>query len=94
MLSNSLVTQFCTDALEMALASGSSPEIIHCDQGCQFTSADFVGMPQAERIRISWSGRKRCYNNIMVERLWRTLKNWEVYPYAYRDGLEAVISLA
>jgi putative transposase len=30
-LSNSLDTQFCMDALEMALASGNRPEIFHSD---------------------------------------------------------------
>ena len=73
-LSNSLNTQFCMDALEMALESGRRPEIFHSDQGCQFTSADYVAKLQAEEIKISWSGRRRCYDNILVERLWRTLK--------------------
>ena len=73
-LSNILDTQFCMDALEMALASGRRPEIFHSDQGCQFTSADYVAKLQAEDIKISWSGRRRCYDNILVERLWRTLK--------------------
>ena len=73
-LSNSLDTQFCMDALEMALESGRRPEIFHSDQGCQFTSADYVAKLQAEEIKISWSGRRRCYDNILVERLWRTLK--------------------
>ena len=49
---------------------------------------------QGEEIKISWSGRKRCYDNILVERLWRTLKYEEVYLRAYRDGWEAEISLA
>ena len=62
------------EALEMALAGGRKPEIFHSDQGCQFTSGDFVARLQAEEIRISWSGRKRCYDNILVERLWRTVK--------------------
>jgi putative transposase len=93
-LSNSLDTQFCMDALEMALASGRRPEIFHSDQGCQFTSADYVAKLQAEEIKISWSGRRRCYDNILVERLWRTLKYEEVYLRAYSDGWEAEISLA
>ena len=87
-------TQFCLDALEMALASGSRLEIFHSDQGCQFTSADFVGRLQAEDIKISWSGRRRCYDNILVERLWRTVKYEEVYLRAYSDGWDAEISLA
>jgi putative transposase len=49
---------------------------------------------QAEEIKISWSGRKRCYDNILVERLWRTVKYEEVYLRAYSDGWEAEISLA
>jgi putative transposase len=73
-LSNSLDTEFCLDALEMALSAGRKPEIFHSDQGCQFTSGDFVARLQAEEIKISWSGRKRCYDNILVERLWRTVK--------------------
>ena len=93
-LSNSLDTEFCLDALEMALEGGRKPGIFHSDQGCQFTSSDFVAKLQAEKIKISWSGRKRCYDNILVERLWRTVKYEEVYLRAYSDGWEAEISLA
>jgi putative transposase len=93
-LSNSLDTEFCLDALEMALEGGRKPGIFHSDQGCQFTSSDFVAKLQDEKIKISWSGRKRCYDNILVERLWRTVKYEEVYLRAYSDGWEAEISLA
>ena len=93
-LTGSLDTEFCLEALEMALSSGRKPGIFHSDQGCQFTSTDFVARLQAEKIKISWSGRKRCYNNILVERLWRTVKYEEVYIHAYNDGWEAEISLA
>jgi len=93
-LSNSLDTEFCLDALEMALEGGRKPGIFHSDQGCQFTSFDFVAKLQAEKIKISWSGRKRCYDNILVERLWRTVKYEEVYLRSYSDGWEAEISLA
>jgi len=41
-LSNSLDTEFCLYALEMALGGGSKPEIFRSDQGCQFTSGDCV----------------------------------------------------
>ena len=93
-LSNSLDTKFCLEALEMALGSGRKPDVFHSDQGCQFTSSAFVGKLQAEKIKISWSGRKRCYDNILVERLWRTVKYEEVYLRAYSNGWEAEISLA
>ena len=93
-LSNGLDTEFCLDALEMALEGGRRPGIFQSDQGCQFTSASFVARLQAEAIKISWSGRKRCYDNILVERLWRTVKYEEVYLHAYSDGWKAAISLA
>jgi len=93
-LSNSLDTEFCLDALEMALGEGRKPEIFHSDQGCQFTSSPFVARLRGEAIKISWSGKRRCYDNILVERLWRTVKYEEVYLHAYSDGWEAEISLA
>ncbi len=42
-LSNSLDTEFCLDALEMALDGGRRPEIFHSDQGCQ---PGFKGLSQ------------------------------------------------
>jgi putative transposase len=44
----------------MASAGDRKPEIFHSEQGCQFTSADFVARLHAEAMKISWSGRKRC----------------------------------
>jgi len=60
----------------------------------QFTSGDFVARLKTEEIKISWSGRGRCYDNILVERLWRTVKYEEMYLRAYSDGWEAEISLS
>ena len=34
---------------------------------------------KSEKTKISWSGRKHCYDNILVERLWRMFKYEEVY---------------
>jgi putative transposase len=62
-LSYSLDTEFCLEAL----GSGRKPEIFNSDQGCQFTSSAFAAMLQAERIKISWSGRKHCYDNFLVK---------------------------
>ena len=49
---------------------------------------------QAELIRLSWPGRKRCNDNILVDRLWRTVKEEEFYLRTNTDGWEAEISLA
>ena len=63
-LSNSLDTKFCLEALDLALGGGQKPETFLSDQGCQFTSSSFVERLKAEEVKISWSGRRRCYDNI------------------------------
>ena len=40
-------------------------------------------------MKISMDGRGRYQDNILVERLWRTVKYEEVYLKAYANGLEA-----
>lgn len=55
-LSNSFDTEFFLDALEIALEGGHKTKIFQFDQGCQFTSGNFVPRLQSEAIRISWSG--------------------------------------
>jgi putative transposase len=66
----------------------------HSDHGCQFTSSAFVQRLKAEEIQISWSGRKRCFDNILVEWLSRTVKYEEVNLRAFSDGWESEIILA
>ena len=75
-LSNSLESAFCVSALERALATRRSPEIHNTDQGSQFTSADWLGVLEGRSIRVSLDGRGRAFDNIFIERLWRTVK-WE-----------------
>ncbi len=91
-LSITLDTQFCLDALETALST-ASPEIFNTDQGSQFTSREFTSRLRAARIRISMDGRGRVFDNIFVERLWRSVKYEEVYLKDYADVRVAVESL-
>lgn len=77
---------FCLEALEKALADGR-PEIFNTDQGSQFTSREFTGMLLNEGIRISMDGKGRAFDNIFIERLWRTVKYEEVYLKEYPDVL-------
>jgi putative transposase len=81
-LSNTLDTAFCLEALEQGLAQGQ-PEIFNTDQGCQFTSEAFTGMLAAHAVRISMDGRGRVFDNIFVERLWRTVKHEDIYLHDY-----------
>ncbi|MFB0564054.1 MAG: IS3 family transposase [Candidatus Aminicenantaceae bacterium] len=92
-LSITLEKEFCIDALRKALKI-SNPEVFNSDQGPQYTSEDFIDVLKGEDIRISMDGRGRLYDNIFVERLWRTIKYEEVYLYDYRSVSEAKERLA
>lgn len=91
-LSNTLDGRFCVEALDGALRAGQ-PEIFNSDQGAQFTSGDFTGRLARRGVRISMDGRGRAYDNIFIERLWRTVKYEEVYLKAYASVGEAYSSL-
>ena len=41
-LSNLLDTENCLQALEMAIKTGYKPKILNSDQGCQFTSQEWL----------------------------------------------------
>jgi len=87
-VSISLETEFCLTALERALQQ-ARPEIFNSDQGCQFTSLAFTGRLKAAEIAISMDGRGRVYDNIFVERLWRSVKYEKVYVNDWQQVSEA-----
>ena len=87
-ISTTLDTAFCVRALEKALVI-SKPDIFNTDQGVQFTSVEFIRYLQDTGIRVSMDCRGRVYDNIFVERLWRTVKYEEVYLHDYPMVLEA-----
>lgn len=92
-VSITLDTAFCIAALEEALKM-SKPEIFNTDQGSQFTDHEFTGRLEKEAIRISMDSRGRFYDNIFVERLWRSVKYEEVYLYQYQTVSDARKGLA
>lgn len=79
-LSHSLETESCIIALEEALKRGK-PDIFNTDQGTQFTSNAFIEILKNAGINISMDHKGRCFDNIFVERLWRTIKQEAVYFY-------------
>lgn len=84
-LSNSMDLSFCLDALDDALRF-SECEIFHSDQGSQYTSPDFTKVLLDRGIKVSMSGKGRCFDNIVNERLWRTVKYEEIFLHEYADG--------
>ena len=92
-LSITLETDFCVEALEEALARFGTPEIFNTDQGSQFTSIAFTSVLLREKIAISMDGKGAWRDNVIVERLWRSVKYEEVYLHAYASVPEARASL-
>ena len=82
-VSISMEADFCVEALEEALARYGKPQIFNTDQGSQFTSMAFTGVLLREEIAISMDGRGAWRDNVIVERLWRSVKYEEVYLKAY-----------
>jgi len=52
-------------------------------RGVQFTTRSFISTLEAAGVRISMDGRGRVFDNIFVERLWRTVKYEDIYLHDY-----------
>jgi len=91
-LSVSLDLGFCLEALDRALARGQ-PEVFNSDQGSQFTSRPFTERLLSRGVQVSMDGRGRALDNVFVERLWRSVKQEEVYLKDYETVPVAAASL-
>jgi putative transposase len=78
-LSNTLTAGLCVEALGDALARFGKPGILNTDQGSQFTSKAFTRVLLDHGVEISMDGRGRCHDDILVERLWWTVRHKCVY---------------
>jgi len=93
-VSISMETDFCIDALQEAIVKYGCPEVFNTDQGSQFTSEAFLNELKLRNISISMDGKGRWRDNVMIERLWRSLKHEEVYLKAYDTVKQAKQSIA
>ena len=95
-LSTFLDTASCLEALDLALQHGI-PTIINSDQGCQFTSDAWINALQTKKIQVSMDGKGRWADNVLIERLWRTIKYELIYLHSFdtvqqlRDALDKYI---
>ena len=88
-LSNTLDADFCSEALKEALSTHGKPVIFNTDQGSQFTSFEFTQVLKDAGVKISMDSKGRWMDNVMIERLWRSLKYECVYLHAFETGSEA-----
>lgn len=87
-LDQTLEQPFVLRAVENALGL-ATPDIWNSDQGSHFTSPQYTEKLLGANVRISMDGKGRALDNILTERLWRTIKYEEVYLKAYASPREA-----
>lgn len=86
-LSNTLDTDFCLKVLNRAIEiTGTCPEIFNTDQGCQFTSKEWIGRLKELGITISMDGKGRGLDNVVIERFWRSIKYEDIYLNSYENA--------
>lgn len=88
-LSTTMDQAFCIATLERALRLYGQPEIFNSDQGSQFTGFAFRSVLEDKGIRISMDGKGRAFDNIVIERFWRTLKYADIYLREYESPIAA-----
>lgn len=85
-LSNTLNTDFCLQVVQEAFEKHGTPEIFNTDQGCQYTSKDFVNLIKDHKVKLSMDGKGRALDNVYIERAWRNTKQEHIYIYAHETG--------
>ena len=83
-------------ALEEALHRFGTPEIFNTDQtdqGAQFTSIEFLTVLRAHQIQISMDGKGCWRDNVVIERLWRSVKYEEVSLRVYEPVSDVRVGL-
>jgi len=93
-LSNSIESDpIVAQALEAAIQDYGCPRIMNTDQGVQFTGEAFTTVLKDNYIPISMDGKGCYYDNIFVERLWRTVKYEHLYTREFNNLKEVRRSL-
>ncbi len=94
-LGRTLEAELALTALERALAARQpAPGFIHhSDRGVQYACAAYIERLEAAGARISMAGKGSPLENAQAERLFRTLKEEEVYLQEYQTFEEAEASI-
>ncbi len=84
-ISITMEAQFCIDCLQQALSAGRIPVILN---------NDFVTCVEESDIILSMDAKGRCFDNIFIERFWRSFKQEDLYRHRYESVAEAKTSIA
>jgi len=99
-LSNTLSAVFCIECVNEAFGKYGRPEIFNTDQGSQYTSQDFTSLFEARDkeghllTRLSMDSKGRAYDNIYIERFWKTIKYEDIYLKGYGTMKECRAGIA
>ena len=88
MVDDTLEIGFVLDTCKSALQR-ASPLIMNSDQGSHFTSPKYTELFLNAGSKISMDHRGRAFDNIFIERLWRTIKYEDIYPRSYDTPRDA-----
>ena len=92
-LSDTMEIDFVLEASREALGI-AIPKIMNSDQGSQYTSPKYTELFISAGVAISMDHKGRCFDNIFVERLWRTVKYELIYINEYSSPRELRAALA
>ena len=83
-------------ALRRAIAIRRPPKglIHHSDRGSQYCADDYQKLLKDHGVIASMSGRGNCYDNAMVETVFKTLKSELVWRTLFKSRAEAEIAIS
>jgi len=91
-IDDTLEIRFVLEACRNALKN-NSPQIMNSDQGSHFTSEKYTELFINADSLISMDHRGRAFDNIFIERFWRSLKYENVYLKCYETPRDARIGI-
>ncbi len=82
-------------ALQRAIdLRGPSPGVIHhSDRGSQYCSGDYQKLLAAHKFVPSMSGKGNCYDNAMVETVFKTIKSELIWRTCYASRRQAEMAI-
>lgn len=95
-MSNSPNADLVCRALQMAISVRQPPAglMIHSDQGCQYTSKLYQALVEKYQLTGSMSRKGNCWDNAVMERFFRSLKQELIWQHCYKTHREAKQSIS
>jgi transposase InsO family protein len=94
-ISDRLKQDLALTALRRAIAIRRPPKglIHHSDRGSQYCADEYQKLLKDQGLIPSMSGKGKCYDNAMVETVFKTLKSERVWRTIFKSRAEAEIAI-